>query len=447
MAEGKPTYDELATLVQHQAAEIARLKQRIAELEEQLRQALRQSAPFERRAALKKPPDEKKPPGRKPGHPGAFRVRPQRIDHEVEVPLAGCPGCGGEVSELTRCEQIIEELPPIEPVRTRLVTWRGVCPQCGDVHSTHPLQTSTATGAAGTHLGPRAQATCVSLVHRFGLTFRRACGVLKDLWGLRLSGGGLSQLLHRAAIRTEDWFHQIGRQIRDSAAVNADETSWYVGERGWWLWVFSTPQAVLYRVEESRGSDVVRDTLSDEYAGVLGSDCLASYDPIGCQKHKCIAHHLRVLKEHEQSLERRGVTSSYLALWKLHLQDVIATWNRRDETSPADYALKVLQLHRGVDNLLERAPPEPEEVSFRKRLARQRAHLLVCLSDPAVEPTNNRAERDLRPAVISRKVSCGNRTNAGKRTWEVLRSIAVTVDKQGQNLLAALAPRLRLAAE
>jgi hypothetical protein len=405
-ASERPTYDELATLVAEQAVEIARLKQRIAELEEELRQARRQAAPFRRRETLKKPPEEKKSPGRKPGHPGAYRQRPERIDQEFVVPLEGCPHCGGQVRDVTACEQIIEELPPVEPLRVKLTTWQGVCPQCGEVRSTHPLQTSTATGAAGVHLGPRALATCTSLVHRSGLTMRRACGVLKNLWGLSLTPGGLSQILQRTAQRVEDWYQQIAGLIRTSRATNADETSWYVGSPGWWLWVFCTPEAALYRVEAGRGSDVVRDTLTDEYAGVLVSDCLASYNPIVCRKHKCIAHHLRALKEHEQSLTKRNIASTYLMLWKTHLQDVIATWNRRDEMTPAEFRLKVEQLERGVDNLLERAPPEPEEVRFRDRLARQRAHLLGCLHDPAAEPTNNRAERDLRPAVISRKVSC-----------------------------------------
>ena len=440
MGEGKPTYDELVELVQQ-------LRRRIAELEDQLREAHRQAAPFERREALKKPPQEKKSPGRKPGHPGQYRVRPERIDREEEVPLAACPNCGGEVSGLTRCEQVIEELPRVEPMRIKLTTWQGVCARCGEVRSTHPLQTSTATGAAGTHLGPQALATCISLVHSSGLTMGRACGVLKDLFGLSLSRGGLAQILQRAASRVEPWFQQIREEIRSSKAVNADETSWYVGERGWWLWVYCTSQAALYRVERSRGSEVVRETLTDEFPGVLVSDCLASYNPIDCLKHKCIAHHLRALKEHEQSLAQRGVTSSYLQLWKLHLQDVITTWNRRSAMSAEDYAAKVLQLTRGVENLLERAPPEPEDVAFRDRLARQREHLLGCLSEPAAEPTNNRAERDLRPAVISRKLSCGNRTIAGKRAWEILRSVAVTAQKQGDNLLAALTARLRLTAQ
>jgi transposase len=426
--------------------ENARLVRRVAELEEELQGAHRQAAPFRRREQIKKPEAERKRPGRPEGHPGEYRRRPAQVDREVEVPLACCPHCAGPLSGLEQRAQYIEEIPPVRPLCVKVTTWTGVCGRCGRVESRHPLQTSTAVGAAGNHLGPRAQALAVLLSHRAGLTMSRTCQVLHDLCGLKLSRGGLAQLLQRAGRKLEPFYAEIRQRIQGSAAVFADETSWYVGRPGWWLWVFTTPAATLYRVEAGRGSDVVSATLGDEFGGMLVSDCLASYNPIECAKHKCIAHHLRVLAEQEQTLERRGVKSEYLLLWKLQLQDVIATWEKRDQREPAAYALKVRQLTRGVENLLARSPPEAEEVVFRNRMLRQRDHLLGCLKNPAAEPTNNRAERDLRPAVIDRKLSCGNKTPAGKQAWEVLRSVLVTLEKQGHDILGSLAPCLQLAA-
>lgn len=439
--------EQLEELVGQLTQENLQLKQRIAALEEQLQAEHRQAAPFRRRESRKKPPSEHKRSGRPAGHPGAYRRVPDHIDQEIVQPLSECPCCGGAVTDVTECVQFIEELPPVKPITIRLTTYVGQCPDCGEVRSTHPLQTSTATGAAGTHLGPRAKALAAFLSHRSGLSMRRACELLWEVCGLRLTPGGLAQLLGRTGQRLEGWYEAIGEQIRQSRAVFADETSWYVGETGWWLWVFTTPKETLYRVEHSRGSDIILDTLGTDYQGMLVSDCLSSYGPIDCRKHKCIAHHLRVLKEHEAVLEKRGEFSQDLLLWKLHLKDVIATWQARETMSAEDYALKVLQLKRGVETLLERSPPEPEAVAFRDRLRRVRDDLLGCLAEPAAEPTNNRAERDLRPAVIDRKLSCGNKTPAGKRAWEIVRSVLETVQKQGRNLLDALLPHLRLSPE
>ena len=87
---------------------------------------------------------------------------------------------------------------------------------------------------------------------------------------------------------------------------------------------------------------------------------------------------------------------------------------------------------------------QPGDLAVRNRLVKQRAHLLVCLDEPAAEPTNNRAERDLRPAVIARKLSCGNKTPRGSDTWQTLASLAATCVKRAIDLSSYLIPRLAL---
>ena len=99
-----------------------------------------------------------------------------------------------------------------------------------------------------------------------------------------------------------------------------------------------------------------------------------------------------------------------------------------------------------MEGLLGRTPPESEAEKFRRRMGRQREHLLGCLHEPAAEPTNNRAERALRPAVIDRKLLCGNKTFAGKTAWERLRSVVVTFAAGETELVDALSPHFRLAA-
>lgn len=175
MSGRKPTYQELAALVEQQAAEIARLKERIDELEDQLKIAHRQTARFRREPRLKKPRDQKKRPGREEGHAGSYRRRPEVIDESIEVPLSCCPHCAGQLLDVQQRDQFIEEIPPVRPRCFQVTTWTG----------THPLQTSTATGAAGNHLGPRAQALASLLAHRSGLTMRRTCQALKDLGKIR----------------------------------------------------------------------------------------------------------------------------------------------------------------------------------------------------------------------------------------------------------------------
>jgi len=212
------------------------------QLELAQQQATRQAAPFRREELKKIPPHDHKPPGQKPGHPGCCRKEPDHIDQTIELPLERCPKCNGPVKDIERIEQIIEEIPPVRPYVVRLITYRGRCECCGDIATRHPLQTSVGTGAARVQLGPRALAlaACLNKVH--GLTMRKKCKVLKDLCGLGITAGGLSQALCRMAGRVRWIYDKLIDEIRASPAVFANETSWWVGGGGWWLWTFTSPE-------------------------------------------------------------------------------------------------------------------------------------------------------------------------------------------------------------
>lgn len=417
-----------------------------AQLAEGQRQAARQAAPFRRRKDRKIDDDQKKRPGRKAGHEGHCRKVPQQVDQEVEVPLDRCPKCGGEIDDVHPIEQFIEEIPPVRPHVVRVVTYTGCCKRCGRVHSTHPLQTSRAHGAAKVQLGPRALGIAALLNKRHGLTMRKTCAVLEQLCGLRLTPGGLSQALDRIAAKLTDAYDVLIQDIRGSPAVNVDETSWWVGGPGWWLWTFTTPKETVYRVDRSRGSDVVAEILGEDYAGVLGSDCLGSYNPIDCRKHKCIAHHLRAIAK---AVELPGQTDNdYLREWTLLFKTVLVVYDlATDGTfSSSELAPKREGLQKWADRLLDQERTQVGDVKIQNRLNKQRPHLLRCLYDLSAEPTNNRAERALRPAVIARKVSCGNKTESGRSTWEILTSIAQTCHQRGLDFLNYIAAHVPLLA-
>lgn len=440
--------EQLQSRVEQLLGRIAELEQanqqllgRIAELE---RENARQAAPFRREPSRKVPLAEKKRPGRKPGHPGAYRQRPQHVDAEVEIPLKCCPDCGGPLHDCFPLVQYIEEIPPLRPHVTRLTTWQGKCQHCEKrVASTHPLQTSHAQGAAATHLGPRALAIAALLNKHLGLTMGGTCRVLQKLMGLSITRGGLSQALDRVADKLEGEYQELVRQIRQSRAVFADETSWWVGDPGWWLWVFTTPQATLYHVDETRAAAVAKDVLGEDFGGTLVSDCLSSYDPIFCRKHKCIAHHLRAISKARDRPDTADPT--YLNAWKLGFTAVRVLYRVRSLLGEEEFAARREHLENHINQLLQQPVTQPGDIAVRNRLLKQQAHLLGCLYEPAAEPTNNRAERALRPAVIARKLSCGNRTQRGKETWQILASLAETYRQNAVDFIEHLTNKLPLA--
>jgi hypothetical protein len=432
---------ELETRIANLVAENKALRD---QLDEALTQAARQAAPFRRRDSKKVPEGERKRPGRPKGHPGSHRVVPTHVDAEVDVPLPCCPQCGGIVKEIEPIEQFIEEIPPFRPTVTRLVTYRGQCPHCGEVQSTHPLKSSDATGGAKVQLGPRAQAMVSVLNKQHGLTMRTTCRVIEQLVGLRLTPGGLAQLVQRVGHKAEVPYEALIQDLRAAAADYVDETSWYMGGPGWWLWVFTTATETVYRVESSRGRDVVTDTLGAHFAGVMVSDCFASYENVPYRTHKCIAHHLKAIAE---ARERPDTTDpSYLDEWKLFFKTVIGVWRAQPEMGAEEFVVRRAGIEAWLDRLLGQQRTQPGDVAIQKRIAKRRASILTCLYDPAVEPTNNRAEQGLRPAVIARKLSCGNKTEAGKRAFEVLRSITSTCCQRGHDAISYIAGLLPMGA-
>lgn len=234
----------LIEIILQQAQKICRLTARVEELEEKVRELTdeterlrkkreeveregkRQAAPF--RTDEEKRSSDPDPPGREEGHEASYRQEPEQIDRRVDVPMEDCPECGEAVTEVRPIRQVVEELPPIEPETVEVVTYRGECRECGTVETTHRLKTTEATGAAHAHLGPRAQAVALLLRQRHGLTMRRACGVLKDGFGLNLSPGGLAQMIQRCASRLEAEDERLLEATRSSEVQHVDETSWWV---------------------------------------------------------------------------------------------------------------------------------------------------------------------------------------------------------------------------
>ena len=179
---------------------------------------------------------------------------------------------------------------------------------------------------------------------------------------------------------------------------------------------------------------MVKRILGD-YQGVLITDCLSIYDEVNPLQQKCYSHHLKAIKEALQ--KSPSGFSHYLEELKLLLQTAMTLKTLQTQMKPADFSAKIQHLEQWAANLLSlenrTAPLQPEEETVRQRLFKQRDHLFEFLKHQEVEATNNQAERQLRPAVIARKLSCGNRTDKGAQTWEVLASLAVTSAQKNQS--------------
>jgi len=207
-------------------------------------------------------------------------------------------------------------------------------------------------------------------------------------------------------------------------------------------WALANRDLTLYHVRPTRGRVVIHETLGADFGGVLVSDCLSSYDDATETQHKCYAHHLRAIAKAIEA--RPGGGEGFLADAKALLKTAIMFKRMQDDLAPEERAELRAGLERRADKLLAPARADPLEEAVAKRLRKQRDHLFVFLDHAGVDATNNLAERQLRPAVIGRKLSCGNKTARGAATWERLASLAATCAGRGQSFRDLIASAARL---
>jgi transposase len=446
--DGKPpTYEQLVDLTRRQARQIDELRAEVdrlkAELEQSKRAGKRQAAPFSRGT----PKADPKRPGRKPGHPPSHRPvpPPEQVDRTIEVPLPpDCPECRTPLGEapVTIHDQYQIDLPQPKPVVTRFRVPVARCPAClRRVQGRHPEQTSNALGSAAVQYGPRLLGLAADLKHRLGVSYRKCSSVLLTLTGVVVASAALVRSSHRLRKLAQPSYDRLVEAASKSAVQHVDETGWKIGGRSAWLWVFADEHATLYRIRPSRAHEVVVEVLGEDYGGVLVSDCFLAYDPLPFAKQKCLAHLLKTCGEIERSKTRGAVRFSrrVAAL----LRKAMALKRRRGTIGDHGYAVLRGKVHAELDRLLAGTYTDPDNARLAKRLRKQREHLLRFLDHDGVDATNNLAEREIRPAVIARKLSAGNRTDEGAETHAVLASVLRTCRRQGRDILSCLGELLR----
>jgi len=424
---------ELEEQLAQALATIQRLQKRVeflqAKVEELERAGKRQATPFARRRWVEHP----KRPGRKAGK-GKFahRAKPtiQQVHKTKRARLHGCPECGGKLYQIRKHEQYVTDIPVVQVKTTRYVTYSGYCGGCHKrVRSQHPEQTSQASGAAGVLVGPRAKALAADLKHRLGVSYANVSEVLNDVFGLQVCRSGWCQADQQLAETARPIYEKLIELIRQCSVVHADETSWRIGTLAAWLWVFTNRQISVYAIRDNRSSDVVVDILGREFKGVLASDRFAAYDDKRLSawlKQKCVAHLLRNLKEIQEN--KSGWALNFARQVTAVLQAALALKTEKAKLDPFTFFQRAQSLEARLDGLVARRRrfTDHDNARFAGRLRKQRPHLLRFLYVDQLEATNNQAERMLRPAVITRKTNGCNRTRSGAETHAILSSILVT---------------------
>jgi transposase len=196
--------------------------------------------------------------------------------------------------------------------------------------------------------------------------------------------------------------------------MNADETSWRVNGQNHWLWVFTNKDTALYQIDKSRGSKVVRDILGERYRGVLISVFYSAYNKLQARSCKrCLGHLLAEIKkvQEKNKFAPEDIDGMFCQELKTVLKQTIGVWNEYHKRTKVfeDLVKEKKQAITRIVELLSLPIKHKDMQRIRKRIIKFNQELFTFLDNPLVEPTNNRAKRQLRPYIIMKKITFGNR--------------------------------------
>jgi transposase len=432
------------------------LEKRVAELLARIevleRTAKRQAAPFSKGSPKKRP----KKPGRKAGdqhgeHGHRPAPDPATIDEVLDAELPdACPNCGGDVEE-THTDTIHQEEIPRQPIRRRFTIHCGKCRRCGKTcRGRHPLQTSDATGAAASQIGPEAQAAVVYLNKKSGLSHGKIADLFGQFFRIKLTRGAAAQIVARAARRLEPAHEEIAEQLKAASHITPDETGWRIGGQTVWLhaWVGDNG-ATLYRVDPQRSADALQTVIGIHWSGSMTHDGFSSYDRFENAIHQqCNDHALRRAQSllESQSGANRRFPQAVIDLFVEALErrdrfeaDTLAGQAPTEEVRAAVYESFVDRLR----TLTNRSRADEANDRFARHLAKHAAEWFLYLIDPTIPATNHRAEQALKTPIVNRKVWGGNRTEVGAHVQGVTSSVIETCKRTTINAFDYLSDAFR----
>jgi transposase len=273
-----------------------------------------------------------------------------------------------------------------------------------------------------------------------GMPVRKIPTVLATLTGVRLTQGALTQdALRRAAGPIGIAYKPLRAVVLEAPVVHTDDTGWRVGGNPAHLMAFETEAAKLYQVRPRHRHEEVQEVIPADDAGVMVTDRGRSYDAQAFDRvdqQKCLAHILRSLSD---VLEMKsGRARDFGEQLKALLQEALGLWHAHRDGQVAGFKLEAEALQAAITyHLRDRRLKDPDNQRLLNELGwhHDRGNVLRFLVDPRIEPTNNRAGRALRPAVIARKVSHCSKNERGAHAFAAFTSVVRTLAKHSADVL------------
>ena len=463
-----PKADWEATPPSIQALVLA-LSERLTQIEEKLNKNSRNSSKPPSSDGFEKSVEDnkkgrKRASGQRQSAPRQMRqLKPiEACDWVEEIKPAVCGGCGaplqGEDPRPHRHQEI--ELPPISPLVTEYRLHQLVCDGCGQA-----TRASLPVGVSSSGYGERLSAIVALLSGPYRQSYRQVSRLMAELFGVRLSRGGIGRLRDEVSEAVSEAVAAAGAYVQSQPVLHSDETSFGQQNRDGgnpqqakgWLWVLATPLVSFFEVVLSRSQATAKALIGEAYEGIVTSDRYSAYTWIELSHWQVCWAHLK--RDLTAIAEREGASQEIGEALLRRERRLFRWWHRvRDGTlSREQFIEQVGYLRQGFKAVLQAAaalPIAPDEktplaktVRTTRRLLKIELALWTFVYTEGVEPTNNAAERALRPAVIWRRTSFGSQSHSGSLFVARMLTVTTSLKAQGRNILdflseACLAARM-----
>jgi transposase len=386
----------------------------------------------------KREPSGRKPGGQ-PGHKGHKRelLPVEAVDQLVPLKPKRCRRChhglAGADAEPLRHQ--VTELPVIAPVVTEYQLHALTCAHCGT-----RTRAELPEGVPASAFGPGVVSLVALLTGKFRLSHRLVQGLLDEVFGIDASLGSITPMERTASAALAQPVELLRDFVRKAPFVHMDETSWREARAYACLWVACTESAAVYTLASSRRQEVAKEILGDLFLGACVSDRYGAYSYLPNDRRQVCWSHLK--RDFQGWAEGRGdgaalggaLVREGKKVFKLHRR------YRAGEVSWEGMKIAAGRIRTQVRDLLLAAEvcPQREVVGMATEILRVEQALWTFSRVEGVEPSNNPAERALRPAVVWRKGSFGTHSKEGSRYVERVLSAVQTLKLQGRSAWAYL---------
>ena len=421
-------------------AGIVELNLRIVELESQVKKLTPQNSSVPPSTVHphgkpnRKPlPGKKRKQGGQQGHKRTIRelIPSDQCDDVIERKPDACRKCGGdlELDGLNPTRHQVWELPPIKPVVIEHRLLRGHCRCCG-ITTQAELPEGVPTGQCG----PRLAAFTGLLMGHFRQSKRRTASFLCDLLNIPCSPSWTVKIQNHVSHAISSCYEELREKLQSQAQLFVDESPTKEKNTKAWLWVAVAPFFAVFGIFGNRKRESLQ-ALVGNYAGIILNCDRAKMYLDGKKLQWCWSHLRRdiqkLIESNDNQVKRLG--NDLIRQQKLLFEH----WRRykAKETSWEEFQILARPVRDEFNSLLLRGrfSGNKKLIGFCNELYPRREHLWTFIEVQGIEPTNNTAERALRPAVIYRKLSFGTQSASGSRYLERILTISETCRLQGRN--------------